>query len=172
MKKELNRNIRLGVIVLVGTLGMIAALYYVGSRQRLFGSTIRIHAAFYNVSGLRKGNSVRYAGIDVGTVDEIKIINDTSVEVIMAIDMDACRFIRKDAVAVIGTDGIMGNRIININSSFSKAERIKDGDKILTLRTVEMDVTLRTLNSTNQNLNAISADLRSISSKLPAPLSI
>lgn len=166
MKKEASRNIRLGIIVLVGTLGIIAALYYVGSRQRLFGSTVRIKADFYNVNGLRKGNSVRYAGIDIGTVDEIRITSDTSVEVFMAIDIDACRFIRKDAVAVIGTDGIMGNRIININPSNSRAARVNEGDKLHTLRTVEMDATLRTLNSTNQNLNAITSDLKDISGKL------
>lgn len=166
MKKETNRNIRLGILVLIGTLGIVAALYYVGSRQRLFGSTIQIKAEFYNVSGLRRGNTVRFAGIDVGTVDQIEITSDTSVLVVMSIDQDACRFIRKDALAVIGTDGIMGNRLINIQSSHSTASAIEKGDKLRTLRTVEMDATLRTLNSTNQNLNAISADLRSLSGKL------
>ncbi len=172
MKKETNRNIRLGLIVLIGTLGIIAALYYVGSRQRLFGSTMRIKAEFYNVSGLRNGNSVRFAGIDVGTVDEVEIISDSSVMVTMAIDRDACRFIRKDAMAVIGTDGLMGNRIININPSHSKAPEIKEGDKLHTLRSVEMDATLQTLNKTNQNLNVISADLRAISGKLNSDRSL
>ncbi|WP_294676623.1 MlaD family protein [uncultured Fluviicola sp.] len=166
MKKETNRNIRLGLIVLIGTLGIIAALYYVGSKQRLFGDTIHIRAEFYNVNGLRSGNSVRYAGIDVGTVDEVEIVSDSSVMVIMSIDRDACRFIRKDAVAVIGTDGLMGNRIVNINASHSTAPEIKEGDKLLTYRSVEMDATLQTLNKTNQNLNVISADLRVISGKL------
>jgi len=172
MKKEINRNIRLGLIVLAGTLGIIAALYYVGSRQRLFGSTIRIRAEFYNVNGLRSGNSVRFAGIDVGTVDQVEIISDSTVMVTMAIDKEACRFIRKDAIAVIGTDGIMGNRIININASHSKAPEIKEGDKLLTWRSVEMDATLQTLNKTNQNLNVISADLRAISGKLNSDQSL
>jgi phospholipid/cholesterol/gamma-HCH transport system substrate-binding protein len=60
----------------------------------------------------------------------------------------------------------MGNKIINIHSSHSTAGIIKEGDKLLTLKTVEMDATLRTLNNTNQNLNAISADLRVLSGKL------
>ena len=166
MKNETSRNIRLGIIVLIGSLGIIAALYYVGSKQRLFGSTVLIKAEFYNVNGLRKGNSVRFAGIDVGTVDQIEIMIDTSVMVLMSIDSDACRFIRKDAVAVIGTDGLMGNKLINIQSSHSNASIIKDGDKLLSLKTVEMDATLRTMNNTNQNLNAISADLRALSGKL------
>nr|WP_294860640.1 MlaD family protein [uncultured Fluviicola sp.] len=172
MKKEHNRNIRLGLIVLLGSLGIIAALYYVGSKQRLFGSTIRVKATFYNVNGLRRGNSVRFTGIDVGTVESIEITSDTSVVVIMAIDLDACRFIRKDARAIIGTDGVMGNKLVNINPSKSNASPIQDGDMLRTLRTVEIDASFRTLNNTNENLNAVSEDLQSITKKLNSSQSI
>ena len=172
MKKENSRNIRLGLVVLLGSVAIIAALYYVGSRQRLFGSTIQIKAAFYNVNGLRKGNSVRFTGIDVGTVESVEIISDTSVLVVMAIDAEACRFIRKDALAVIGTDGVMGNKLVNINSSSSKAHTIEDGDVLQTLKTMEIDATFRTLNNTNDNLNAVSADLRVITEKLNSEQSL
>jgi phospholipid/cholesterol/gamma-HCH transport system substrate-binding protein len=172
MKKENSRNIRLGLVVLLGTTAIIAALYYVGSRQRLFGSTVRIKAEFYNVNGLRRGNSVRFTGIDIGTVESIEITSDTSVLVTMAIDSDACRFLRKDAVAYIGTDGVMGNKLININTSRSVAPLIENGDKLRTLKTVEMDVTFRTLNNTNDNLNAVSADLRAITEKLNSNQSV
>lgn len=172
MKKEHNRNIRLGIIVLLGFLGVVAALYYVGSRQRLFGSTIRVKATFYNVNGLRRGNTVRFTGIDVGTVESIEITSDTSVVVVMAIDVDACRFIRKDARAVIGTDGVMGNKLVNINPSQSNASLIQDGDMLRTLRAVEMDASFRTLNNTNDNLNAVSEDLHSITQKLNSDRSL
>lgn len=172
MKKEHNRNIRLGLLVLLGSLAIIAALYYVGSRQRLFGSVIRVKATFYNVNGLRRGNSVRFTGIDVGTVESIEITSDTSVVVVMAIDIDACRFIRKDARAIIGTDGVMGNKLVNINPSQSNALPIQNGDMLRTLRTVEMEASFRTLNSTNENLNAVSEDLHSITKKLNSDQSL
>lgn len=172
MKKEHSRNIRLGLIVILGSLGIIAALYFVGSRQRLFGSTVQIKAAFYNVSGLRRGNSVRFTGIDVGTVESVEIVSDTSVLVVMAIDPDACRFIRRDAMAFIGTDGVMGNKLVNIQPSRSTARTIIDGDVLQTLKTMEMDATFRTLNSTNDNLNAVSADLRAITEKLNSEQSL
>lgn len=172
MKKEYSRNLRLGLIVILGSLGIIAALYYIGVRQRLFGSTIEVRAGFYNVSGLRRGNSVRFTGIDIGTVESVEITSDTSVMVVMAIDIDACRFIRKDAIAVIGTDGVMGNKLVNIMPSRSSAATIQNGDILPTLRTVEIDATFRTLNSTNENLNAISRDLRSITEKLNSDRSL
>lgn len=166
MAKETSRNIRLGIIVLIGTVAIVAALYFVGSGQNMFGSTIRISANFYNVNGLRKGNSVRFTGIDIGTVEEIKILGDTSVLVIMIIDEDIHRFIRKDAIASIGTDGMMGNKLVNINPApESQASPIEEGDVLKSLKALEMDATIRTLNSTNDNINAISLNLLEITGK-------
>ena len=87
-----------------------------GSKQNLFGSTFSISANFYNVNGLMQGNNVRYAGIDVGTVESITIINDTSVKVVMVIEKKIQPYIKKNALASIGTDGLMGNKLVNINS--------------------------------------------------------
>ncbi len=166
MAKEASRNIRLGIIVLIGTVAIVAALYFVGRGQNMFGSTLRISASFYNVNGLRKGNSVRFTGIDVGTVEEIEILSDTSVLVTMIIDEDIHRFIRKDAVASIGTDGVMGNKLVNINPvPESRASPIKEGDVLKSLKALEMDATIRTLNSTSDNINAISLNLLEITDK-------
>ena len=62
------------------------------------------------------GNNVRFAGIDVGTVQRIEIISDTLVKVTMVLDNKVLKFIHKNAVASVGTDGLMGNKLININS--------------------------------------------------------
>ena len=93
MSNETSRNIRLGVFVIIGTLFIITAFYFIGNKQNLFGSTLRISAKFYNVGGLMKGNNVRFAGIDVGTVELVEIINDTAVNVVMIIEKKACKFI-------------------------------------------------------------------------------
>ena len=71
MKKDTGNNIRLGIFISIGTIAMILALYLIGSKRNIFSDTIRITAQFYNVNGLRAGNNVRYAGIDIGTVDKI-----------------------------------------------------------------------------------------------------
>lgn len=166
MAKEASRNIRLGIIVLIGTAAIVAALYFIGRGQNLFGSTIRISAEFYNVNGLRKGNSVRFTGIDIGTVESIRILSDTSVHVTMVIDEDIHHFIRKDAVASIGTDGMMGNKLVNINPvPGSRAAPIQEGDVLKSTKVLEMDATIRTLNSTSDNIHAISSNLREITDK-------
>lgn len=166
MANETIRNIRLGVFVIAGTFLLILALYLIGNKQNLFGSTFRISAYFHNVDGLMIGNNVRFAGIDVGTVESIEIINDTSVKVGMILEKDIQSHIKKNSLAGIGTDGLMGNKLVNINSVKEQAEPVEENDVILTVRPIEMDEMVRTLNSTNDNINIISENLRNITEKI------
>ncbi|PBQ30505.1 hypothetical protein CNR22_01555 [Sphingobacteriaceae bacterium] len=164
--KPAQQNIRVGVFVLAALLTLIAALYFIGNKQNLFGSTFRIAARFYNVNGLTKGNNVRFAGIDIGTVASVKVVNDSSVYVVMVIQNDMNPFIRINAIASVGTDGLMGNKLVNINAGASDAPVIKEGQMLQTLRPVEMDVMVRTLDITNQNLEVITSNLKHITNKI------
>lgn len=166
MGNESSRNIRLGIFVLSGTILLIAALYLMGNKQNLFGSTFKISAEFHNVDGLMVGNNVRFAGIDVGTVESVKIINDTSVKVVMVLEKNIQSYIKKNSLAGVGTDGLMGNKLVNINSVKEHAEPVEEGDVIKTVSPIEMDEMVRTLNSTNENINVISANLRNITDKI------
>lgn len=166
MKKTTSKNIRLGLFVLLGTLFLIYGLYMIGSNRNLFGSTFRINAIFSNVNGLMKGNNVRFAGIDVGTVDNVTIINDSCVKVVMVIEADVQKYIRKNALAGIGTDGLMGNKLVNINPSMEKAPGVKQGDTLQTMKPIETDEMLRTLNRTNDNIAAITDNLKTITAKI------
>lgn len=168
MGKELNRNIRLGIFVAIGTLFLVGSLYYMGRKQNLFGSSFRISTYFYNVSGLRTGNNVRFSGIDVGTVESIEIVNDTLIKVTLLIEQEMQPFIKKDAIASIGTDGLMGNKLVNISPSVKREPSmcVADGDRLASIRVVEVDESMRLLNSTNDNINILSANLRDISEKV------
>lgn len=166
MTKEISKNIRLGVFVLAGTVFLIAALYLIGNNHNLFGNTFRISAKFHNVNGLMPGNNVRFSGIDVGTVESVEIVSDSSVRVVMIIEEDIGIYIRKNAIASIGTDGLMGNKLVNINSSREQAEPIKEGDVLGTMRPIEQDEMIRTLNATNENMQVITANLRTITDRI------
>jgi phospholipid/cholesterol/gamma-HCH transport system substrate-binding protein len=113
-----------------------------------------------NVAGLRVGNNVRYTGIEVGTVKSIEIVNDTTVEVTMMINKNMKPVIRKNALASLGADGLMGNKVVNIVPVEGDAELATDSDLLLSQRSVEFDDILRTLASTGENINVISSDLK------------
>lgn len=166
MAQEASKNIRLGVFVLTGTILLIAALYMIGNTQNLFGNTFRISAEFHNVNGLMPGHSVRFSGIDVGTVESVEIVSDSSVVVVMVIEQNMQQFIRKNARASIGTDGLMGNKLVNINSVPEPSAPIEEGDVLVTVRPIEQDEMIRTLSSTNENMQVITANLRTITDRI------
>lgn len=172
MSEQKSRNIRVGLFVLVGTLLLIAALYFMGARQNLFGSTFRISARFHTVNGLMKGNNVRFSGIDVGTVESVEILNDTLVNVLMVIEKDVQKFIHKNALASVGTDGLMGNKLVNIISVPGVSAEVSDEDIIQVMRPLEMDEMIRTLNATNENIKVISFNLRNITDKISSKNSL
>ncbi len=173
MSKEISRNIRLGIFVIAGLAFLIVVLYMVGSKRNLFNSTIRISAQFYNVNGLMAGNNVRFSGVNVGTVEKVEIISDSSVKATIIIDQKASKYIKKNAVAAVSTDGLMGNKLININANGKgNVGSIEEGDELLTLKPIETDEMLRTLNTTNDNVKYITGDLKKITQKVNSPNTI
>jgi phospholipid/cholesterol/gamma-HCH transport system substrate-binding protein len=166
MEKSFSRNIRLGLFVTVGIVLLVLSFYYIGSKRNLFSSTFRIKSLFYNVNGLQTGNNVRFSGINVGTVDRVVIVNDSSVQVEMIIEEKVHPFIRKNALATIGTDGMMGNKIVNIDAGAAGSVQAEEGDFILSRRPIETDEMLRTLEITNKNVAVITENLKSITGKI------
>jgi phospholipid/cholesterol/gamma-HCH transport system substrate-binding protein len=159
-------NIKLGLFVLAGSLFLILSLYMIGRNRNLFGPTFRISASFRNVNGLTVGNNVRFSGIDVGTVSDIRITSDSTISVVMIIDKKVRRYIRRNAIAAIGTDGLMGNKIVNINSGRGQADALENGSVLETERPIETDEMLRTLSRTNDNMQVITSNLKEMSERL------
>jgi phospholipid/cholesterol/gamma-HCH transport system substrate-binding protein len=162
MAKQAMNKIKLGIFVLAGTLLFIFSLYIIGSKKNLFGGTVRISAYFNNVNGLMEGNNVRFNGINIGTVNNIEIIADTVVKVEIDLEDDMSEYIFDNALASIGTEGLMGNKIVNISPGKGYGKAIKEGTILGSIRPIEMDEAIRTLNNTNNNIEAISQDLRRI----------
>lgn len=166
MKKRITNNIKLGLFVLAGLAFLILLLYMIGRNKNLFGSTYTLKAQFANVQGLVAGNNVRYAGIEVGTVKKIYILNDTTVEVQMIVNEDMQQVIKKNAVASIGSDGLMGNKVVNIAAGDGEAAFADEGDVLATSKPIDMDEMLRTLEKTNTDVGVIASNLKNISSRL------
>jgi phospholipid/cholesterol/gamma-HCH transport system substrate-binding protein len=159
MKKENKRSIKLGFFVIIGLALFTAAFYFVGSQRHLFGDTFQLHAVFKNVSGLQIGNNVRFTGINIGTVEEIQILNDTAVRVKMVLENDVRKFIKNDAIAIIGSEGLMGNKLVNILPGNAMSPSIQENVTLKTAKAIEFDEILGNLNSTAKNASRITNDL-------------
>ena len=161
MARQTINNTKLGAFVLGGLLFLILLLYMIGRNRSLFSSTYLLKARFENVQGLIPGNNVRYAGIQAGTVKKIEILNDTTIEVSMIIETKMENIIRKDAITSIGTDGLVGNKVINIVPGKSNAIIAIDGDLLATKKALDTDEILSTLSNTNKDIAIIVMGLKS-----------
>ncbi len=162
MANQIINRLRLGVFVTLGLILFTIAVYYIGNKQNMFGSTITLSTVFRNVNGLQPGNNVRYSGINIGTVASIRMVSDTSVQVEMIIDQSASAYIRKDAIATINSDGLVGNMMVSIVPTDNALAPVEPGDMIASYSRIGADDMLRTLNTTNENAALLTADLLKI----------
>ena len=166
MKNNKKENAKVGLFVLAGILFLVLSLYLIGKNQDLFGSTFTLKAVVNNVSGLVQGNNVRFRGMDVGTVKSIDIANDTAIYITMVINKKMKPYIKKNTLTSIGTDGLMGNKLIQINPQQGDSEPVNDGDFILSQISVESDDLMRSLDKTTQYVEKVSLNLYEITTKL------
>lgn len=166
MGSEKVNNLRLGIFVSIGLIVLIVALYAVGKNQSFFGERFHLRAQFRDVNGLMVGNNVRYSGIQTGTVSKIEVINDTTIEIDMLIDKKMQSFIRSNAIASIGSEGLMGNKVINITQGRGNAPTISDGAMLMVASSASTDDMLQTLSITNDDVQIIAGNLKEITNRL------
>ncbi|NND31976.1 MAG: MCE family protein, partial [Saprospiraceae bacterium] len=130
MAKTVNNNIRLGLFVILAIVTFSYSLYRISNKADLFSGSIYISATFYDVRGLQPGNNVRFAGINIGSVEEVFLEGDTIVKVTMKVVDEVTTYMRKDAIAEIGTNGLVGNMLVNIMPGQGHAPYVKDGDMV------------------------------------------
>lgn len=166
MKKDITNKIKLGIFISLGIAVFIVAIYFIGEGQQLFRSTFRITGVFRDVAGLQAGNNVRLSGINVGTVENIVLVSDTSVRVEILIDESTRKFIKKDAVASIGSEGLIGNKVLIINPGTGNKMIIENNDIIKTVQPINMDDIFISLKTTIDNSSNITGDLSRITSSI------
>ncbi len=166
MKKSNKQKFNLGLFVVISSLALITALYFIGKKQNLFGKTFTISAVFSNVNGLQLGNNVRYSGINVGTVKGIDMLNDTTIFVELIIESKMLEHMKKNAIAAIGSDGLVGSMIINIVPNRKASVPIITGDTIISYSKITTNDMLSTLNTTNENAALLTADLLKITTDI------
>lgn len=162
------RSVIVGIFILIGLAIFIVTILTLGSQKKTFDRSITVKSFFENVNGLQKGNNIWFSGVKVGTIKKVVLTTKGQVEVDMNIDADSRQFIRKDAKAKIGTDGLIGNKIIEIYGGTLTAPPIEEGDLLGNTELLSTDALMNTLSKNNDNLLAITTDFKEISNRLVA----
>jgi phospholipid/cholesterol/gamma-HCH transport system substrate-binding protein len=166
MAQSKYKNLRVGSFIFIALVLFIGAILILGQKQNLFQQSIRISAVFSDVSGLQVGNNVRFTGIQVGTIMNIKILSDTSVNVDLSINKDVVPYIKKDSKATIGTEGLMGNTIVILLPGTSGTLNIEPGDQLPSINPVSIDDIIREIKTSSEKISMVANNLIEITEKI------
>ena len=164
--KSKNYKTKLGLFVTAGIILFFLAIFVIGKQKNLFDPVFEIKANFENVSGLQVGNAVRFSGINVGTVDKITIVNDSTVQVSMLVKQDVKKFIKDDSEAGIGSEGIIGDKLIVLSRGGKSNKVVTDGQLLASTEPVETDAIMESLQMTADNAAIATEEIAEIVTKV------
>lgn len=164
-EKNDRKNAKLGLFVLVSLILFLIGIFFIGNARDLFNPTIEVHTAFKDVGGLTRGNNVWLSGVKIGTVREVQIANDSIVSVTLGIRENDRRFINEDALATIGSDGLIGNTIVVIKPGQLR-DPIDDGDTIASFSEASAQDIMNMLEETGENALVITEELQEIAKQI------
>jgi len=139
-------QVRVGVLILVALLILSTAVFLVGDTGNVFGQRYQLVTLVRSAAGLVPGASVQLAGQTVGQVDRIDLIAPESrpaggeaVEIRLAIDFAVQEQIRSDSRAQVRTQGLLGDKLIDITPGTAGAEILAEGDTVQSSTSVDYD---------------------------------
>jgi phospholipid/cholesterol/gamma-HCH transport system substrate-binding protein len=166
MNISAGQKIKTGLFAIISLALLLLLVFLIGKHKNLFGSTFYVQANFKNIAGLKEGNYVRFAGMDIGTVDNIAVMNDTTVQVMLSLQKRMAPYIREDAIASIGSDGLMGDKLIIITPGNSNGALVKNGTVLKSSNPVDVDRIMNNLTRISSNAEAITGGLANIVSRI------
>lgn len=163
---ENKRSLIVGLFALIGLVILITGILVLGTLQNKFSKNLIVKTYFHDVKGLKVGNNVWFSGVKVGIIKEIAFESVESVSVVMSIQEKNSQFIRKDVVATLGSDGLIGNAIISLVGGSASKPQIEDGDVIKSGPSGGMDQMMGLLQENGANLTVITQNFAKLAQQL------
>jgi phospholipid/cholesterol/gamma-HCH transport system substrate-binding protein len=142
MKTDMSTEIRVGALIAVGLVIIFIAFFSIGNQQGLFTKQYELKAKFGNVEGLTVGAAVRLGGVKVGTVEKISFAPDgldKAIIVRMAVSSACFSRIKTDSKAKLGSQGLLGDRTIEISLGSPEAPQIIQGQFVNSVETAQLN---------------------------------
>jgi len=167
MKTTASQKIKIGLFTFVGILVLVLFIFFLGNQKSLFNSTFDVYGKFKNVNGLQVGNNVRFAGINVGVVDNITIINDSTVRVDLTLNSSVKKFIKKDSKMSIGSDGLMGDKLVTVApGGITSQDEVAPGQELTGVPPIDADKIISKLTGIADNAGTLIQNLAQITGKV------
>jgi phospholipid/cholesterol/gamma-HCH transport system substrate-binding protein len=160
--------VRLGVFIFLGMSLVIIAIFLIGNRESMFSKTFNVKAYFNNIEGLRKGAQVRFSGIDVGSVKDVQIVNNSlgHVEVTIKLTTEVQKYLGVDTKATIETEGLVGNKVVTLVANPNSATPVYDGAIIQGVDPMGFGAIIEETKGTLENTRSMTKNLAEIVAKV------
>ena len=155
-------KIRLGLFITGGLTLFVLAIFIIGKQKNMFNPVFKLSAIFYNVGGLQVGNNIRFSGINVGTIDLITIITDSTVRVDMLLKKEVKKFMKSDCSVAVSSEGLIGDKLLIITRGSNDTTVVKEGQMLTAIEPVETDAIIASLSVTAANAAIITNQLAEI----------
>lgn len=161
------RAVLTGIFVIVGIGILLAGVFIIGGKDKSFEKSVTVNAIFNDVNGLAKGSNVWYSGVKIGIVKKVSFVPN-GVEVSFSIEEDVQQKIRKDTKVKLGSDGLIGNKILVLYGGSAASPEIESGNTLTVENGIGTEEMMATLQGNNKNLLDITNDLKVVSKALAA----
>lgn len=168
MKQTASSKIKTGIFVIAGITVLLLIIFLIGNQQNLFSSTFKLHINYRTVVGLQEGSFVRFAGINVGVVELIDIKNDSTVRVDISVQRKVQKFIKADSRANISTDGLMGDKLIQILPGTDNAPLMAENGELVAINPFDMDKVMARVEKVGDKIENIVGNIDTLSGELAA----
>lgn len=166
METNKNKKIAVALFISSGFILFLVAIFVIGGKENLFTPTFQLKTEFESVGGLKPGSTVRFNGINVGKVDVIEIKATNKVFVELTVEKSVQQFIKKDSKVTIGSDGLVGNKVIEITPGTPGTPSVQDNEMLASIKPVEVSDIMNSLKESSDNASDITKDLAEITSKV------
>lgn len=163
---ENKRSVVVGIFIFIGLVIFIAGVLTLGGKQKRFVSSITLKAIFNNVNGIQAGNNIFFSGVKIGTVSKINFYGNAQVEVTMHVEEAAQKYIHKNAMAKLSSEGFIGNKMIEILGGSADAPQVEDGDRLEVAAALAPEDIMKTLQANNKNILVITEDFKKVSASI------
>jgi phospholipid/cholesterol/gamma-HCH transport system substrate-binding protein len=161
-------QVRVGAFVLAALLVFVGVIYLLGARARLFENKYTLYADFDEVGGLVEGATVRLAGVQIGRVTAVKLPGQPGgkVRVELRIASQFANRIRKNSVARIETQGLLGDKIVEVTVGAATEPAMQHGEVLATREPADLGRILGQGSEVVTNIAALSESLRQTAAAL------
>jgi phospholipid/cholesterol/gamma-HCH transport system substrate-binding protein len=163
--KEVKQQLKLGAFVLAGTALFLVSIFFIGSENNFFSRTYEVDVIFKNVEGLKEGDNVWLSGVKVGTVTNVQIVEQGKVVVTLSLKNNQHQFITKDATASVGSDGLVGNKIVVIRPGRSQYP-IGENVTIISFSPTDTQELINIAKDVGDNTRSLTSDLKLIAKRV------